>query len=176
MRPRTAAADESDIVARCLAASRSATIFIGLLGERYGWVPGAVSPELLDAYPELKQCDGYSAMELEVRVGALSGARAPGTAFFYFRSPEFLAEVPPMHRGTYACESEWARARLAELKADLLQSGFHVTDGYSCWWDRTSGSLGGLSDFCADLRCRLRTVVRRLVDVEMATRRQEGSP
>jgi len=77
--------------------------FIGLLGERYGWVPQAEAfPEgLLDREGWLKpEIARRSATELEILHGVLNNPEMAGRAFFYFRDPayaqarggDFLAE------------------------------------------------------------------------------------
>lgn len=65
--------------------------FIGLLGERYGWVPGddAFTADLKEEQPWLKDLHGRSVTELEILHGVLNNPDMAGRAFFYFRDPVF---------------------------------------------------------------------------------------
>ena len=70
--------------------------FIGLLGERYGWMPTAEAfPEGLleeEAWlkPEIAQ---RSATELEILHGVLNNPDMAGRAFFYFRDPAYAQRL-----------------------------------------------------------------------------------
>lgn len=78
--------------------------FIGLLGERYGWIPGddAFTADLKEEQPWLKDIHDKSVTELEILHGVLNNPEMAGRAFFYFRDPEyamgkgadFLSESP----------------------------------------------------------------------------------
>jgi len=65
--------------------------FIGLLGERYGWVPGddAYTADLKEEQPWLKDLHGRSVTELEILHGVLNNPEMAGRAFFYFRDPAY---------------------------------------------------------------------------------------
>jgi nephrocystin-3 len=65
--------------------------FIGLLGERYGWVPGegAVTADLLEEEPWLHQHRHKSVTELEILHGVLNNPDMAGRAFFYLRDPAY---------------------------------------------------------------------------------------
>lgn len=65
--------------------------FIGLLGERYGWVPGddAFTADLKEEQPWLKDLHGKSVTELEILHGVLNNPDMAGRAFFYFRDPAY---------------------------------------------------------------------------------------
>ena len=66
--------------------------FIGLLGERYGWVP---TPEgydiqLADAHPWLSEHQGTASVtELEIRYGVLDDPAMHQRALFFFRDPAY---------------------------------------------------------------------------------------
>jgi len=78
--------------------------FIGLLGERYGWIPteDAFTADLKEEQPWLKEIRGKSVTELEILNGVLNNPEMAGCAFFYFRDPDyvigkgadFLSETP----------------------------------------------------------------------------------
>src|SRR5262249_47732266 len=56
--------------------------FLGILGERYGWVPDRIPPRLLRAHPWLRNVPGRSVTELECRHGVLNHPH--GRALFCF--------------------------------------------------------------------------------------------
>jgi nephrocystin-3 len=65
--------------------------FIGLLGERYGWIPddNALTDDLKEEQPWLKDMHGKSVTELEILHGVLNNPEMAGRAFFYFRDPKY---------------------------------------------------------------------------------------
>src|SRR5260370_24886764 len=77
----------------CLAEiKRCRPYFIGLLGERYGWVPGleSYSPVLLEEEAWLKDAVATrSVTELEILQGVLNAPDMAGRSFFYFRDPKY---------------------------------------------------------------------------------------
>ena len=105
--------------------------FIGLLGERHGWVPPAdfYKPELLERQPWLRQHKGgASVTELEILHGVLRNPEMAGHAFFYLRDPAYaLAKKDP----TWLAEGEEDRQRLQALKEQVRASRFPVVEGLS---------------------------------------------
>ena len=101
----------TETIQYCLAEIRRCRpYFIGLLGERYGWVPEA------EAFPEpLLECEGWlkpeigqrSVQELEILHGVLNNPELAGHAFFYFR------------------DAGYAYRRFAEGQVDLLEHCDH---------------------------------------------------
>ena len=75
----------------CLQEVSRCQIFVGLLGERYGWVPDP------NQVPDTSEFDwvrshpaGASVTELEMHLGALSKAEnSRDTAFFFIRDHTF---------------------------------------------------------------------------------------
>src|SRR4030043_71543 len=69
--------------------------FIGLLGERYGWVPGddAFTADLKEEQSWLKDLNGKSVTELEILHGVLNNPEMAGRAFFYFRDPKYVDSI-----------------------------------------------------------------------------------
>ena len=72
--------------------------FIGLLSERYGWVPDEVPPELIEREPWLAEHRGHSVTELEILHGVLNNPQMADHAFFYFRDPSYVNSLPPAIR------------------------------------------------------------------------------
>jgi hypothetical protein len=105
--------------------------FIGLLGERYGWVPDAIPPQLIEREPWLQQHLKHSVTELEILHGVLNNPAMAEHAFFYFRDPEYLKRLPAdAGPGDYFSENRAAQAKLVELKARIRRSRFRTQENY----------------------------------------------
>src|ERR1017187_6991880 len=79
---------EGKVLPSCLAEiERCRPYFIGLLGERYGWVPEEIPPQLLEAQPWLNEHCKQSVTALEILHGVLRNPKMADHAFFYFRDP-----------------------------------------------------------------------------------------
>ena len=80
---------EGQVLPICLEQiQRCKPYFIGLLGERYGWIPDTISQELIEREPWLKGHLQHSVTELEILHGVLNNPEMAGHALFYFRDPE----------------------------------------------------------------------------------------
>src|SRR3990167_9686972 len=121
--------------------------FIGLLGDRYGWVPDAYhvseDPQLswLKEYPT-----GRSITELEIHFGALQHNVGVGSAI-YIRDSAFSHSVPEEYRQAFISSPEDAR-KLEELKNTVKSSVF--TQSYKATWggvDDGKPSSSGLDEF-----------------------------
>jgi hypothetical protein len=78
---------EGKVLPICLAEiERSRPYFIGLLGERYGWVPDEIPAELVEQEPWLAEHRDHSVTELEILHGVLNDPAMEKHAFFYLRS------------------------------------------------------------------------------------------
>jgi nephrocystin-3 len=89
--------------------------FIGLLGERYGWTPGAdaFTADLEEEQPWLRGLAGKSVTELEILHGVLNSPEMAGRSFFYFRDSAYAQA-----RGAdFLPEDAEAAARQSALKA-----------------------------------------------------------
>ena len=121
--------------------------FIGLLGERYGWVPDEISPDLLEREKWLDKLIGHSVTELEILHGVLNNPKMAEHAFFYFRDPKYLDTLSSVQRA--ACvendlpeeikkvgleeahhRTEQRKQKLVDLKERIRQSGFPVHENY----------------------------------------------
>lgn len=104
---------------------RARPYFIGMLGERYGWVPkeGEYAADLLARQPWLKAFRGdKSITELEILHGVLNNPAMAGRAMFCFRSPRYAQAKG----GHYVSLDPADRERLRDLKQRIRRSGFPV--------------------------------------------------
>ena len=86
-------ANEGQVLPLCLAEiERSRPFFIGLLGERYGWIPDIIRPEVIKRELWLKDhIEGRTSVtELEILHGVLNNPRMADHAFFFFRDPAYV--------------------------------------------------------------------------------------
>jgi nephrocystin-3 len=87
---------EGKVLPLCLAEiERSRPYFIGLLGERYGWIPDAIPTDVIEKEPWLKEhlYGRKSVTELEILHGVLNNPKMHHHAFFYFRDPAYVADT-----------------------------------------------------------------------------------
>ncbi|WP_247116052.1 tetratricopeptide repeat protein [Marinobacter sp. S6332] len=123
-------AERGDVLPICLAEiDRSRPFFIGLLGERYGWVPPseAYPAEILETHPWLEEHQGgKSVTELEILHGVLNNPDMAGRAMFYFRSPEYSQN----QGGDYLPMSAEDQTRQDALKNRIRESDFPFVENY----------------------------------------------
>jgi len=124
---------EGKVLPICLAEiQRSRPYFIGLLGERYGWVPQEIPRELIEQEAWLKAHLDHSVTELEILHGVLNNPEMAEHAFFYFRDPKASREVEAklVRAPDYQPEPEASRAKLSALKTRIKDSAFPVREGF----------------------------------------------
>jgi tetratricopeptide (TPR) repeat protein len=100
--------------------------FIGLLGERYGWVPEEIPESLFETQPWLREHLYQSVTALEILHGVLLDPEMEKHAFFYFRDPAYAAAHPG-----FTEEEPALRERLAKLKDDIRNSGHPVKEPFA---------------------------------------------
>ena len=139
---------EGQVLPICLTEiQRCRPYFIGLLGERYGWVPEAIAPELLEREPWLAAHLQQSVTELEILHGVLNEPDMAGHALFYFRDPAYLDTLDEIKRRAFV-ERPWReeierhgmeeaqrraagrKAKLAALKGRIRDSGLPLRENY----------------------------------------------
>lgn len=92
--------------------------FIGLLGERYGWVPGndAFTADLKEEQPWLNDLQGRSVTELEILHGVLNNPDMADRALFYLRDPRFVESVPADKKTDFTAENTESAEKQKQLK------------------------------------------------------------
>ncbi len=121
--------------------------FIGILGERYGWVPASTDAEKAsEQFPSLATSvpPGASITEMEIIHGVLANPAMAGHAFFYFRDRDGTPDE-------FIDADANAVQKLEGLKQRIRQSDFPVREGFS-----SPTELGEWLE--ADLRKAIETV------------------
>ncbi len=139
---------EGKVLPICLAEiHRCRPYFIGLLGERYGWVPDEIPPDLIAREPWLKEHLYRSVTELEILHGVLNYPEMADHTFFYFRDPAYTDSLDPEKRADFAeiptpeeisrfgpeearRRAEARRGKLAALKERIRQSSLPLRENY----------------------------------------------
>ncbi len=117
---------EGKVLPLCLAEiEHCRPYFIGLLGERYGWVPEVLPGELIKAQPWLRKYRNQSVTALEILHGVLRNPKMAEHSFFYFRDPRYAAARPG-----FTEESPAGRERLAKLKSAIRKRRFPVSENF----------------------------------------------
>lgn len=103
---------------------RCRPFFIGVLGNRYGWIPNSYDvpdePQFdwLREYPQ-----GRSITELEIQYGALQASNSH--SFFYLRDSDFLSGVPDQFKDAFVGDEE-SNLKLDHLKKLIQQKSKNV--------------------------------------------------
>jgi tetratricopeptide (TPR) repeat protein len=122
---------EGQVLPICLAEiQRCRPYFIGLLGERYGWIPEELPALLLAQDPWLGKYQGRSVTELEMLCGVLEDPAMEQHAFFYLRDPRFLQSLPVEQRAAFDEGSSENVEKLKALKQWIRRSPFPVRENY----------------------------------------------
>ena len=136
----------------CLNEISRSNYFLGLLGERYGWILNDEVIGKVSDFEWLKDDGvGHSITEVEMKHACLRDPdTANGKAFFYFRDPSVNLSIPEKHRAHFESESGEAREKIQRLKSEIRTSGLEVYDGYPSKWLgvlEDKPMVGGLEDF-----------------------------
>ena len=102
--------------------------FIGLLGERYGFVPQHIPDNIIAAQPWLEQHRHCSVTELEIIHGVLHNTEMHQQACFYFRDPFVATNVPAKRKADFTSQSFDLQKKLLRLKNDIR----HARDKQIC--------------------------------------------
>ena len=136
----------------CLSEISRCNYFIGLLGNRYGWVPDEYQVPDSNDYDWVKEYpSGRSITELEIYHAALCEPdKAVGKSFFYLREQSAIDDVPREFQKDFKSDSHADDQKLLALKTKILTSGLETYNGYrGRWMDDVQGKpmLHKLDDF-----------------------------
>ena len=94
--------------------------FLGLLGERYGWVPdsSALTQDLLQEQSWLRGIADTSVTELEILHGVLRDPGMSDRTFFYFRDPDYAIG----RGGDFLSETKELEDKQTDLKKRIRQT------------------------------------------------------
>lgn len=112
---------------------KSRPFFIGMIGERYGWVPeyekSSGFKKMLNNYNWLENDiqNGLSVTEMEVQYGVLRNPKMKGNAFFYLRDEN----LTPEGEGFFETKGSTEHDKLLILKDNLKQQDEYPTEDYS---------------------------------------------
>ena len=140
---------EGKVLPICLAEIRECRpYFIGILGERYGWLPDEIPRELIRQEPWLAEHSERSVTELEILHGVLNDPKMADHSFFYFRNPGYVDMLPEHERKEYRelpipsdierygpleaeRRTEERRRKLSVLKDKIRESSLPIRENYA---------------------------------------------
>eukprot|EP01105_Mastigella_eilhardi_P027734 TRINITY_DN8715_c0_g3_i1.p1 TRINITY_DN8715_c0_g3~~TRINITY_DN8715_c0_g3_i1.p1 ORF type:complete len:1056 (-),score=242.25 TRINITY_DN8715_c0_g3_i1:18-3134(-) len=136
-----AQAEQATMLLMCLREVEKSNVFVGLLGERYGWsitTEGDTSHnDLLTRsleiaareFPWVNEYRDRSVSELEMRMimNHLHVGNAK-PAWFYLRDPYYIDEVKKEERHLYTSEGPITGRKLVALKTDITRSGYKMKE------------------------------------------------
>ena len=96
--------------------------FLGLLGERYGWVPTELPERVTSKYGWIRHTTKKSITELEILYGVLNDPKMHDNSLFCFRNPAFIDSVPEPKRKDVRAEDGASADKLKALKAAIKQA------------------------------------------------------
>jgi tetratricopeptide (TPR) repeat protein len=136
--------------------------FIGLLGDRYGWVPNEERmKKIIDENDFRIEPKGKSVTALEIEFGVLASKEQLKHSFFYFRKPLPYEKFSPKKAAMFCDqynpeltseEKEDRKEALDKLKGDIRK---HFDDSgtpgkvkeYTAKWDDKNGKVIGLEEW-----------------------------
>jgi len=150
-------ADNDLVLDLCLdEIDRCRPFFVGVIGQRYGWVPETFPAPAIKRFGWIQGMTGKSITELEILHGVLRNPGMRGHAMFYFRREDFLAQVPePTRNNVFLDEHGGKLAAAKEEIEDYCRKNSAPLHAYPCRWDpaqanredKTAGRIVGLETF-----------------------------
>ena len=138
---------------------RSRPFFIGLLGDRYGWVPPEKRmSDALVGEPQIKTGNGKSVTDLEIEFGVLGSKEQMVRSVFYFRNPLPYENFPKGKVALFSdalntefpsAEREFRVNALKELKANIKnhfksKNLSNKVKTYTAAWDVSAATVCNL--------------------------------
>lgn len=116
--------ETGEVLPICLAEiERCHPYFIGLLGERYGWIPEEIDQDIINEQPWLEEHREKSVTELEILHGVLENRKMDKCSFFYLRDEETSQRVETAlaKEPGYRPEPEHFQPKLKSLKESIAE-------------------------------------------------------
>jgi len=164
-------ADNDRVLDLCLdEIKKSRPFFIGILGQRYGWVPKTLPEAALNKHGWLQGLVERSITELEILHGVLNDPKMRMHSMFYFRKADYLASVPQEIRDrVYLDEHADQLKTVKEAIRRHCQNYGAPLHEYPCAWDPSQpnpedgskGRLTGLDEFGEHVRQELLAAMSR---------------
>ena len=105
--------------------------FIGILGQRYGWIPPTYDIPDEEAFDSVRRTPpGHSITAMEIYHGVLNNPQMQTRALFYFRDPAIIDSLPPDRQADFRAEDEISRQKLRGLKDRIRQASCPVMENY----------------------------------------------
>jgi tetratricopeptide (TPR) repeat protein len=139
---------EGKVLPLCLSEiERCRPYFIGIIGERYGWIPQDIPQSIKQEHEWLNNHLDSSVTALEIFFGVLNDPKMADRSFFYLRDPAFINTIPEerridyvempteedvVHYGRDEADRQVARKKqkLTDLKEMIRKSGLPVRENY----------------------------------------------
>ncbi len=144
-------AKEMLVLKVCLAeVERSRPFLIGLIGDRYGWIP---PKERMQAAAQEAGFEGEvadkSVTDLEIDFGVLANPEQKRRCFFYFREPLPYNDMPPEIAAEYSDahdpKTQHGVEKLKHLKARITKELPDRVRNYSANWDNANNTVTDLA-------------------------------
>lgn len=150
---------ENMVLRECISEIRqSRPFFIGLLGDRYGWMPSEDSWQVMlsemteeeSNFIREEAKEQKSVTELEILFGALMGTDSLRRSLFCFRRPDVYEQMNDDARKKYCNQDTEADRKLAALKQKIVDGCHNALCSnnvyeYDCKWN--GFMMTGLEDF-----------------------------
>lgn len=179
-------ADKNTVLDLCYEAIDSCRpFFIGILAERYGHVLSSPQTSTKKTrIPSIKTIGEYSITDLEFRYALLPQQQNNMRAFFYFRDPRVVRQIPCAHiSSAYIEKNKEYSTKLNELKEFVRNSDAQVRDVYPAEWcstnsddDNSSGRIERLDEFCNTIISDLYGAIQEELDLPISCKDIEDSP
>jgi len=134
---------------------RSLPFFIGIIGDRYGWIPPKERLKIVEKEKGfISEIEDKSVTALEIEYGVLANNRQLDRSFFFFREPLPLDKISVDEKAKYAdvflkdMDKDFAEKRLANFK-NLIEEkvGKDKVFTYKTQWDTENNKVTGLDEF-----------------------------
>ena len=146
----------------CLSEARNADIFIGILGNRYGWVPKPheITEMVKNQYSWENGC---SITEMEMREGVFNRQNfdSKSQSFFFVRSD---MRVPQQHASIYEESDTTNQQRLQQLK-QTIKSRYNCME-YTPSFQSGKSTLTDLEDFARSFEQQITKIIQKLAPVD----------